>query len=425
LLVTIGRALLEYCGNVFGPPILQRCRLNNDTATLESLSPSSPAPPLQPTALYFARLGDMIMLTALLNFLHRRYHRPCQVIGVGSWTAGVFQGNPDVAQVWSFGRHFPFPLSSEWPRVSQALRASHPGPIYICEHHYRQLPRIRRMLAFSGVDPARCVYINEVPGTLHHSVDRLIHLGKRTPAALNAADDPVPTEASEWAPRLRVLNADRVELDTWLRSQGWAGKPIIMVQPGNHRSMSRRRARWQRLRTDDKAWPIERWVTLLQKVHAEMPEALIMLHGSHEEVKMLQRVQAATGLDSVVVAGVGLRQLFALCEASHSMISVDTGPAHAAAALGLPLVVMYGAEAQRYWLPRSFSGSPVVGVGGPPESVRADEIPVEAVFDAWRLVVARMETTPRRQHSNTATLQSDPAFSKTGSAAAVGGGARA
>jgi ADP-heptose:LPS heptosyltransferase len=425
LLVTIGRALLQYRGNVFRPPILQRCRLNNDTATLESCSPSPSAPPLQPTVLYFARLGDMVMATALLNFLHRRYHRPCQVIGAGSWSAGVFQGNPDVAQVWSFGRHFPFPLSFEWPRVSQALRASHPGPIYICEHHYRQLPRIRRMLAFSGVDPARCVFINEEPGSLHHSVDRLIHLGKQTPAAINAADYPLPTEASEWAPRLRVLNADRVELETWLRSQGWAGKPIIMVQPGNHRSMSRRRERWQRLRTDDKAWPIERWVTLLQKVHAEMAEALIMLRGSHEEVKMLQRMQAATGLDSVVVAGVGLRRLFALCEASHSMFSVATGPAHAAAALGLPLVVMYGAEAQRYWLPRSLSGSPVVGVGGPPESVRVDQIPVEAVFDAWRLVVARMEAAPRRQHSNTAALQSDAAFSKTGSATALGGGARA
>jgi heptosyltransferase-2/heptosyltransferase-3 len=124
---------------------------------------------------------------------------------------------------------------------------------------------------------------------------------------------------------------------------------------------------------------------------------------------MLQRVKEAAGLDSVVAVGVGLRRLFALCEAAHSMISVDTGPAHAAAALGLPLVVMYGAEAQRYWLPRSISGSTVVGVGGPPYSVRADEISVDAVFDAWRLVVARMETAPRRQHAIASALQSQSA----------------
>jgi len=65
------------------------------------------------------------------------------------------------------------------------------------------------------------------------------------------------------------------------------------------------------------------------------------------------------------------------------MISVDAGPAHAAAALGLPVTVMYGAGPQRFWLPRSGSGSPVIGVGGPPESMRVDQLSVEAVFNAW------------------------------------------
>ena len=323
------------------------------------------------------------MVTAMLDFLHRRYGMPCHVIGVGSWTAGVFEGNPDVARVWAFGRHFPFPLNPQWPEVARALRESHPGPIYICEHNHRQLPRVGRMLSFSRVDPARCLFIKELPGTVHHSVDRLIRLGEQTPAALNAADYPVPATAVPWAPRLYVSNTDRVELDTWLRRQGWSGRPIILVQPGNHRSMSRRRERWRRLGTDNKAWPVERWVALLHKIQARMPGALIMLRGVREELKMLDELRAAAGLDSVVVAEVGLRRLFALCEASHSMISVDTGPAHVAGALGLPLVVMYGAEQQRFWLPRSPTDSAVIGVGGPPHSVRVDQIPVEAVFDAW------------------------------------------
>jgi ADP-heptose:LPS heptosyltransferase len=371
--------------------------LNINSVTPQIASDPQSAPPLQPTVLYFARLGDMVMLTAMLSFLHRRYHKPCHVIGVGSWTADVFQDNPDVAQVWSFGRHFPFPFTSNWPQVARVLRESHPGPIYICEHHYRQLPRIRRMLAFSRVDPARCIFMTEEPETYHHSVDRLIRLGEQTPKALNAADYPVPTQDSAWAPRLRVNGADRTDLDAWLRSQGWSGRPIVIVQPGNHRSMSRRRGRWERLRTDDKAWPTERWVSLLRKIHARMPDALIMLRGSHEEVEMLQRLRSAAAVDSIVVAGVGLRRLFALCETSHSMISVDTGPAHAAAALGLPLVVMYGAGPQRFWLPRSISGSPVLGVGGPPESTRVDQLSVEAVFEAWCTVLARIESSPSRQ----------------------------
>ena len=65
------------------------------------------------------------------------------------------------------------------------------------------------------------------------------------------------------------------------------------------------------------------------------------------------------------------------------MISVDTGPAHAAAALGLPLVVLYGAESPAYWLPRGPAGTAVVGLGGPPHSTRVDQLSVEAVFEAW------------------------------------------
>jgi ADP-heptose:LPS heptosyltransferase len=373
------------------------------------IAPRSPPPPVQPAVLCFARVGDMVMLTAMLHFLHHRYHRPCQVIGSDAFNSAVLEGNPDVAKFWSVGRYIPFPLRFEWPRLARALRESHPGPIYVCEHHHRQLPRMRRMLAFSGVDPARCVFIAEQPGTVHHSVDRLIHFAKQTPAALRATDYPLPTTNAAWAPRLRVLDSDRVELAGWLRSEGWAGRQLILVQPGNHRSMSRKRRRWERRKTDDKAWPMERWAALLHKVHQRMPDALIMLRGSDKETAMLERIRAAAALDSVVVVGIGLRRLFALCEAAHSMISVDTGPAHAAAALGLPLVVMYGAQEQRCWLPRSLSGSPVIGVGGAPHSVRADQIPVDTVFDAWCGLLTLIEVSPRRTHE-TSTHEADVAL---------------
>jgi ADP-heptose:LPS heptosyltransferase len=351
------------------------------------VEPRPAAPPLHPTVLYFARLGDMVIMTAMLAFLHRRFGKPCHVIGAGSWVPGVFQGSPDVQRAWSLPRHLPFVLSRGWPEVRRALRASHPGPIYVCEHHHRQLPRIRRILFLCGIDPRRCVFITEDPQTFHHSVDRLVRFGEKTPDALNASDYPAP--GAQWAPRLWVSASDRADLQNWLRERGWAGRRIILVQPGNHRSMSRRRGRWARKRTDDKAWPTQRWVTLLQRVHSRLPDALILLRGTREELDMLQGIRSAARLECVAVAETGLRRLFALCEIAHSLISVDAGPAHAAAALGLPVAVMYGAGPQRFWLPRSGSGSPVIGVGGPPESMRVDQLSVEAVFDAWCALLER------------------------------------
>jgi Glycosyltransferase family 9 (heptosyltransferase) len=330
----------------------------------------------------------MVMVTRMLNLLHRRYGRPCQVIGTGSWTSTTYAGSPDVAQVWAFHRHLPFLLDAAWRPVRRALRASAPGPIYVCEKHYRQLPRIRRMLRLSGVDPGRCVFLTEVPvrrpvQPTDHLVDRMVKLGARTPPSLAAEDYPAPAAASLDGPRLYVLERERDERDAWLRSQGVLGRELIVIQPGNHRTMGPRRARWRRLNTDDKWWPLERWAELLQRIHRARPDAVMVLRGAQEEVPMLHQIRSETNLASVVVIGTTLRQLYALCQAASSMISVDSGPAHAAAALGVPLIVLYGAESPLYWLPRSPTGSPVVGVGGPPLSRRVDQLSVDAIFEGW------------------------------------------
>jgi heptosyltransferase-2/heptosyltransferase-3 len=330
----------------------------------------------------------MVMVTRMLSLLHQRYGRPCQVIGTGSWTPGTYDGNPDVAGVWAFHRHLPFLLDAAWRPVRRALRESAPGPVYVCEKHYRQLPRIRRMLYLSGVDPQRCVFLTEVPirrpvQPTEHLVDRMVALGMRTPANVAAGDYPAPPEGALDGPCLYVLDSERAERDAWLRAQGFLGRTLILIQPGNHRTMGPRRARWRRLNTDDKWWPVERWAQLLQLMHRERPDAVLLLRGSREEISLLQEIQTMANLTCVASVATTLRQLYALCEAASSIVSVDSGPGHAAAALSVPLVVLYGAESPLYWLPRSPSGSAVIGVGGPPTSRRADQVPVDAVFNAW------------------------------------------
>jgi heptosyltransferase-2/heptosyltransferase-3 len=351
--------------------------------------------------LFFCRLGDMVMLTRLLNLLRRRYRAPCQVIGTGSWTSSLYLGNPDVDGVWSFHRHLPFVLNRAWQPVRRILRDSAPGPIYICERHHRQLPRIRRILWLSGVDPARCVYLTD-PGPAH-LIDRLMELGTRTPPALRAMDYPVPPLATVDGPRLHILPSERAGCERWLAAQGWSERPRVLLQPGNHRSMGARRGRWRRRQTDDKWWPVAHWAQLLRLMHAYRSDAVLMLRGAREELPMLEEIRAVAQVPTAVVVGNSLRELFALAATAHSMISVDTGPAHAAAALSVPLVVLYGAESAQQWLPRSPTGTPVLGVGGPPWSTRADQIPVEAVFEAWRSLAfdqARAPSSPARAQRN-------------------------
>ncbi|HEY2036756.1 MAG TPA: glycosyltransferase family 9 protein [Steroidobacteraceae bacterium] len=343
------------------------------------------AQPLHPFVIKLGRIGDMVMLTAALRLLRARYGKSCYVVGADAWAPDVYLGLAEVGDCWSLPRKAPFLLGAAWPAILRALRRSAPGPIYVFEHHRGQVRRIRRLLRLSGIDPRRCLFIDEAPGAESPWLDALLRFARRTPPGLKAADYPEPATARTCSPALRVLPMEKAHRDDWLRARGFQGEPIILVQPGNHRTMGRRRLRNWRGR-DDKVWPVARWVELLHRLHRHRPDAVLVLRGAAAEMPLLESVRVAAGLSCVTSASTELRPLFALCEAAHSMISADSGPAHAAAALGVPLVVIYGTQSSRVWLPRSSNGSPVVGIGGPPRFERADEISVDAVFQAWRSV---------------------------------------
>ena len=330
----------------------------------------------------------MVILTTLLQLLHQRFGRRCLVLAAGPWSKPLLHAHPDVERVWSLPRHFPAVLNLVSWRALWALRRADPGPIYVCEYQPRQVRRIRRLLALGGINPARCLFITGNPvGLEGHWVDRLARFAQLTPATLSATQFPPLVPARIPAPQLTIASETRAEFAAWLDAQGWAGRRLVLIQPGNFRTMSRSRERWAHANADDKAWPLQNWVTLLRRLAATMPGARLILCGAPAEMPMLDQIRRGAACEQVVTAELPLQRLLALCSVSHSMISIDTGPAHAAAACGLPLLVLYGAEAPRDWLPRSPTGAAVVALGGPPRSTRVDELSVEEVFGAWDAMV--------------------------------------
>jgi len=64
-------------------------------------------------------------------------------------------------------------------------------------------------------------------------------------------------------------------------------------------------------------------------------------------------------------------------------------------------------------------------VGGPPESVRVDQIPVNSVFDAWCALPAQMEASRRAAARKHRGIPSETAFAKTGNSSRLREVARA
>jgi len=162
------------------------------------------------------------------------------------------------------------------------------------------------------------------------------------------------------------------------------------LQPANRRTM-----RWNGVRQaddDDKSWPAQRWAELARAISYRLPQAQVLFCGSAAEAGYLETILAGVDTASLRIAAAALPigRLKALLEIAHSMVSVDTGPAHLAAAVGCPLVVLFGSRPPSMWAPRSASGSAVAVVGGSPGQ-RVDDIDTAQVMSAWRKLPARTQ----------------------------------
>ena len=322
----------------------------------------------------------MVLQAPVLHLLHKRFGQPCRLLTSGLWSSQLFATDPDVGQIWQLhNRHRPIMLSPERWRLIGALRR-HEGPVYVSEDISRRVSQIRRLLKLAGIDQDRCVYLLDQPSGHDHWVERLLAFGASTPRSIRSEDFPVFPEYFRSAPRLYVDPAARLDRDLWLRERGFSERPLVLVQIGNKRS-----GRWGAAgQADAKAWPTDRWIGLLQFMRRTLPNACLLLCGSQNESAMLEKVSAASGSGAdIATSDLPLRRLLALMEVAHSMVAVDTGPAHMAAAMGCPLVVLYGNESPRVWGRRSPAGKPVIELGGPPNYAAASEIPVSDVIEAW------------------------------------------
>lgn len=343
-----------------------------------------------PVVIRFGRLGDTILLQPLLRKLYLRHGQPCQLLALGDWPAVLYSAQPEVAGYIPLRSQYgPLWMRPQRWRAALALRRLRESPFYIAEPELRTRTKVRPMLALAGVPADHCSFIEDLPlQEGEHWVDWLLRFGDSTPAAFRTTVESTSLPVLA-APQLRVSVAERSDRDAWLRAQGMGGRPLVLLQAANKRTV-----RWNGVRhadDDEKSWPAERWAALARAIGYRLPEAQIVFCGASAEAGYLETVMAAMDTVSprITAAVLPLGRLKALLEIAHSMVSVDTGPAHLAAAVGCPLVVLFGGRSPLLWAPRSAVGSAVVTIGGLPAAHRIDEIDTGQVVAAWRAMPAR------------------------------------
>jgi heptosyltransferase-3 len=141
-----------------------------------------------------------------------------------------------------------------------------------------------------------------------------------------------------------VLSLSREEEETGQRILADCGivlgrSPLVMLQPG---------ARYW-----FKAWPVDRFVELANRLTASM-DCQILVGGSPQETELANRLVSQARSRAVSLAGrVSVRHYAAVLKRCALFIGNDAGPLHMAAALGIPVVGLFGPSNPAEWGPRS------------------------------------------------------------------------
>jgi len=338
-------------------------------------------PDSHPLVCRFGALGDMVLLTPLLRQLYRRSGLPCDVVGIGGFNRSLFAEMPYVRDVYSIdSRSMPYWFNRSQRELITSLRQQQHRFVWVCETSSKSY----RLLARAGITRANSINQLDLAALPNeHYCDKWLRLGNLSPEGFAAAVLPAENPGTE----LFVSEREGEECCDWLQARGIDhAAPLVCLQAGSKRTTRRGSANRA---SNSKYWHERNWGELIDGIIGSLPGAQVMLCGVPAESDMCEAIQASCA-DAACVHNLAhdlpIRRLLALLSMAHSCISVDTGPAHIAAALNCPLVVLFGKADPGRFRPVSLASPVRVIQGFAAHGGDADigHITAQQVFAEWQ-----------------------------------------
>jgi heptosyltransferase-3 len=341
---------------------------------------------VRPLVVRFGALGDMVTVTPLIRHLHARFGEPVDVLSSGGWTRPLLQAAPGVGNLYLLGsRKWPYWFSREQQRLVEELRVRGASATWIADDFLNDKTRwLLRRAGWSVEHYCDSHGFSDAPGS--HMCDRYLRFAYRNPGVLGGQDLPLP--ANDAYGMLLVGDSQRADLQAWLAQRGWQDRSLILVQPGNKRTM--RRGSRQRS-SNTKYWPEQHWAAVLRGLRERHADHVILMMGVPPEAALNDEILALAKVrDAFNIAHeLPLPRLMALGERAVGAVSVDTGPAHVIAAVGGSVVTLFGKAIPAIYEPRG-PGARVACITGEENGEPSMlGIAPQAVLQAWDRLILR------------------------------------
>lgn len=277
-------------------------------------------------------LGDLVLATPFFRALADHVQAPIEVLTSPPY-AGLLDGFPHIAKVHAWER--------ERGVGAMARALAERGPFDLVVDLQNKARTLALLLRLPAKRRRRLIKRRGLGGAIGSLLGGGPILHDRAAAALYF--DAMP-ELDPGAGILRpevALHADARAAAAQVVGRA-AGAPIVGLAPG---------ARWAL-----KRWPPERFAEVGAALQAEGAE--ILLVGGPQDRAEIDRILGALPRPALGdTAALGLADLAALLARLELLVTVDSGPAHLAQAVGTPVVSIFGPTSFRRW-------GPAEGMGG-------------------------------------------------------------
>jgi len=340
--------------------------------------------------------GDVLLASPVLSVLARALPDAQIDALVYADTAPMLELHPALARLHRIDRNWKHmgpraQARAEW-RLLQDLRARHYDLIVHLSDHVRGAWLARVLQPRLAVAPARSpdaawwrtsfthLYPQASAGA-RHTVERNLDALRRIGIQPGDEDRALVMLAGEEATR-RVADL--------LQEHGLAAGRFVHLHPAS---------RWK-----FKCWPVQRNAALVDALHADGWPVVLTAAPDSVELQMVDQIAAAARAPVVRLGGkLSLKDMAALTKAARLFVGVDSAPMHIAAAVGTPVVAIFGPSSEREWGPWRIAHRIVSseahpcrhcgldGCGGGKVSECVTTLPEEAVLGAVRDLLAATE----------------------------------
>jgi len=285
-------------------------------------------------------IGDTLHATSAARFLARSFPEMKVDFLASPPGAALLPLVPEVDRAHVLAsRRAPFSLNPAWRRLRPGMARQGYRLACLLETGPRFAPLLEGVRAERRIALGRD---EQISGEAAAALPVPVRYQRFLAAAMGVQDD------AGLPPRLVPRDQDRRRARRCLESLGVDPEARILgLHPGNSFRARKPGRRWLR-RADSRSWPEEHWVRLILELHRLRPGAPVLLLGAAQDLPVNRRVaRAARSADPGVLLfdAAGLTDLptaAALLERFALFVSTDTGPLHMAAALGTPLIGLYG-----------------------------------------------------------------------------------